>query len=131
MDNVQKVVTEKFGKWRKENKRNGTSEEAIEEDMADYMEEAFQINNTENSNILDILNTMVASDVDASVGLNGVRDNVIACNEPDTTDATNDRKEVSTTETRNSRKKREAENSLTKEEFCCEEMKLSIDADAL
>ena len=30
-------------------------------------------------NILDILNTMVASNVEASVAANGVRDNVIAC----------------------------------------------------
>ena len=30
-------------------------------------------------NILDILDTMVASNVEASVAANGVRDNVIAC----------------------------------------------------
>ena len=46
--------------------------------MAEYMREAFQIKNTESSeaaNILDILNTLVASNVDSAVGLNGVRDN--------------------------------------------------------
>ena len=32
-------------------------------------------------NILDILDTMVASNVEASVAANGVRDNVIACDD--------------------------------------------------
>ena len=105
MDNVEMVVTENFAQWRKGNDRNGTSEDGIGEDMADYMEEVFQINNTENSNILDILNTMVASDVDASVGLNGVRENVIACDEPEATDAANNSTEASDTETSDSREK--------------------------
>ena len=114
MDNVEKAVADKFAQWREENERNGTSKEEIEEDMATYMNEAFQINTTENSeaaNIIDILNTMVASDVDLSVGLNGVRDNVIAC--ADESDAP----------VAESRRKRQAEeDKLETAEFCCEKM---------
>ena len=82
MDNVEKAVADDFAKWREEKGRNDTSKDEISADMADYMEEVFQINNTgspEAANILDILNTMVASDVDQSVDMNGVRENTISC----------------------------------------------------
>ena len=81
MDNVEKAVAEDFAKWREENARNRIDRVEISEDMDKYMEDVFQINNTgspEAANILDILNTMIASNVDASVGLNGVRENQIA-----------------------------------------------------
>ena len=76
LDNVEKAVAENFAKWRIENGRNESSKDQISQDMDDYMKEAFQISNIESSetaNILDILNTFVASDVDSSVGHNGVR----------------------------------------------------------
>ena len=122
MDNVEKAVADNFAQWRDENGRNETSEEEISEDMAIYMNEAFQINteSSEAANILDMLNTMVASDVDVSVGLNGVRDNVIACAETE-----ND------IESTNSRKKRNTEDKLETDEFCCEKMQLTIDLEAL
>ena len=122
MDNVEKAVGDNFAKWREENHRNETSEEEISKDMATYMNEAFQINteSSEAANILDILNTMVASDVDVSVGLNGVRDNVIAC-----TGTEND------IESTNSREKRNAEDKLETDEFCCEKMQFIIDLEAL
>ena len=47
MDNVEKAVADNFAKWREESERNGTSEEEISEDMATYMNEAFQIDTTE------------------------------------------------------------------------------------
>ena len=47
MDNIEKAVTNNFAKWRIEKRRNESSEEEVSQDMADYMNEAFQINNTE------------------------------------------------------------------------------------
>ena len=126
MDNVEKAIGNKFATWRKENGRNGRSEERISEDMADYMSEAFQINNTESgdaANILDILNTMVASDVESSVGLNGVRDNILSC-------AAEDELEQEEDSTNGSRRKREIELNLN-DSFCCEKMLLTLDTEAL
>ena len=126
MGNVEKAVADNFAKWRKEKGRNETSKTEVSRDMADYMEEVFQINNTgspEAANILDILNTMVASDIDVdqSLGLNGVRDNVIAC------DATN--KMDKAPEKSKSRKRRSVQGGSW--DFCCEKMRLVIDLNAL
>ena len=110
MDNVEKAVADNFANWREENGRNGISEKEILEDMATYMNEAFQINNIESSeaaNIVDILNTMVASDVDNSVGLNGVRENVIACAATE-----HEESDPGVTESRSSRRTRNAEEKL-------------------
>ena len=91
MDNVEKAVADGFGRWREEKGRNETSGDELSGDLADYMEEVFQVKNNgshDDANILDMLNTMVASDVETSVGLNGVRDNVIACDTADNGDDT-------------------------------------------
>ena len=125
MDNVEHAVAANFGKWREELGKNGTSQGEISADMTEYMEEVFQINNTgspEAANILDILNTMVASDVEASVGLNGVRDNIIAC------DAT-DNGVTAARQKRNSRKRRSVK--VGSGDFCCQKMRLAIDLNAL
>ena len=62
--------------------------EAMKEDMKEYMQKTFQIKLEEASmsgtkpvNILDILDTMIAPNVEASVAANGVRDNILACQE--------------------------------------------------
>ena len=117
MDNVEKAVAEDFAKWREKNARNRIDREEISEDMDKYMEEVFQINNTgspEAANILDILNTMIASNIDASVGLNGVRENQIACG------AVEDKHVPAP-----NNNKREVKRPV--EEFCCEKMSLTLD----
>ena len=78
MNNVEKAVGENFAKWRKsENRSEGDS---VLQDMIDYMEQTFQIRPRKHPvNILDILDTMVASNVEASLAANGVRENVLAC----------------------------------------------------
>ena len=88
MDNVQRKLKDNFLKWRVNNQKNGNTEEAMKEDMKEYMYKNFQINLQEAStsetkpvNILDILDTMIAPSVDASVAANGVRDNIFACKE--------------------------------------------------
>ena len=57
----------------------------VAEDFAEYMEAKFQINSNSSDgdapNILDILDTMIASDVEASFAANGVRENAFACSE--------------------------------------------------
>ena len=84
MNNVEKKIQENFVQWRKENQRNKTGSSAMEKDVEDYMRETFQIDNKQESDpvsILDILDTMIAPNVDASVAANGVRQNVLACQE--------------------------------------------------
>ena len=76
LTNVEERLLEDFDMWRKENKR--TKEENIDDDMADYMTDVFQIQDRETS-ILDILNTMISPNVDAALAANGVRENAIAC----------------------------------------------------
>ena len=62
--------------------------EAMKEDMKEYMQKTFQIKLEEKSmsetkpvNILDILDTMIVPNVEASVAANGVRENALACKE--------------------------------------------------
>ena len=53
---------------------------AIEKDMKEFMEKRFQIESRDQPiNILDILDMMIAPDVDASISANGVRENEITC----------------------------------------------------
>ena len=88
MGNVEKKIQENFALWREENQRNKTGSSAMEKDVDDYMRETFQIHNKEGSDpvsILDILDTMIAPNVDASVAANGVRQNVLACQEEEPT----------------------------------------------
>ena len=74
MDIVEKVLGENFLEWQNDSTGN------ITDDMAKYMAEIFQIQN-KTINILDILDTMVASNVKASVAANSVSENVAACSE--------------------------------------------------
>ena len=83
MSNVEKKIQENFVQWRTENGKNKTGS-ALLKNVEDYMREIFQIHNKEGSDpvsILDILDTMIAPDVDASVAANGVRQNSLACQE--------------------------------------------------
>ena len=92
MDNVEKKVAENFAKWREENNKNDNNEEAIEKDIKEYMHTAFQIKRkaikSESVNILDILDTMIAPNVEAAVAVNSVRENIFACKE--SSEQTND-----------------------------------------
>ena len=81
MDLVQKVVYKNFKEWA--NKKGYDGENANDEQIAEYLKDVFQIKD-DNRNILDILNTMIADNVDASVAANGVRQNEIACNDETT-----------------------------------------------
>ena len=77
MDNVEKKVAENFAKWREENNKKDNNKEAIEKDIKEYMHTAFQIKReaikSESVNILDILDTMIAPNVEAAVAVNSVR----------------------------------------------------------
>ena len=92
MDNVERKLRENFSKWRLKNNRNKENREAVEKDIKDYMYQTFQIkpedSNAKPMNILDILDTMIAPNVEASVAANGVRENVLACK--DVNDQTED-----------------------------------------
>ena len=86
MSNVERKVGENFAKWRAEKNKKETTAEAIHRDIKEYMTVTFQIKPKEDmrkgskpANILDILDTMIASDVDASVAANSIRENVMAC----------------------------------------------------
>ena len=77
MDKVEKKITDNFSKWRSENRKTTNTKDAIEEDIKEYMQTVFQIKH--DVNILDILDTMIAPNDEASVAANGVRENVLAC----------------------------------------------------
>ena len=84
MGNVEKKLVQDFKNWRKERDRNLTTKDVIEKDFADFMHTRFQITPSQNANeepmsILDILDMMIAPDVDASLAANSVRENVFAC----------------------------------------------------
>ena len=81
MSNVEKKVIKDFREWRTQNKKDLKNKDAIKEDMGQFMEERFQIkpNQTATVNILDILDMMITPDVDASVAVNSIRENDIAC----------------------------------------------------
>ena len=84
MNNVEKKLVQEFRDWRTQNKKTKTNKEAIQKDMEEFMEERFQITQTETGgeqpiNILDILDMMISPDVDTSLAANGVRENEIAC----------------------------------------------------
>ena len=74
MDNVQRKLKDNFLRWRVENQKNLNTMEAMKEDMREYMQKTFQIKLEETSmsetkpvNILDILDTMIVPNVEASV----------------------------------------------------------------
>ena len=76
MDNVERKLKENFAIWRADHHKNDYSREALEKDINDYMFTVFQIKSElKPVNILDILDTMIAPNVEASVAANGVREN--------------------------------------------------------
>ena len=85
MDNVKTALQRNFARWRKELGKRNIS--LIAQDFAEYMEVKFQISSKRSyggkhpPNILDMLDTMIASDVEASVAANGVRQNAVACSQ--------------------------------------------------
>ena len=80
MSTVEEKILHNFEVWRNE---TGRQSDNIRQDMAAYMETKFQIkpseDGTQPANILEILDTMIASDVEASFAVNAVRKNVAAC----------------------------------------------------
>ena len=84
MNNVEKRLTKDFNTWRIGNDRNETNEEAMRKDMEEFMHTRFQIKPSKTEpeelvNILDILNMMIAPDVDASVAASSIIENAAAC----------------------------------------------------
>ena len=83
MDNVERKVGENFAKWREENNKKDNNKEALEKDIKEYMHTVFHIKRnvikSASVSILDILDTMIAPNVEASVAVNAVRENVFAC----------------------------------------------------
>ena len=85
MGNVEKKINRNFRKWRNDTGRNRNETDQIRADMVEYMSITFQIKakqggDQEPANLMDILDTMVASNVEASMAANAVRENIIACN---------------------------------------------------
>ena len=85
MSNVEKKIQKNFVHWLTENGKNKTGSAKLKvKDIEEYMREIFQIHNKEGSDlvgILDIFDTMIAPDIDASLATNGVWQNVLACHE--------------------------------------------------
>ena len=85
MSKVEKKLVQDFKDWRAQSKRNGTTNKMIKKDLEEFMETRFQIkpSQTEGAEqpltILDILDMLIAPDVDASIAANSVRENAIAC----------------------------------------------------
>ena len=82
MSNVEKKLVQDIIEWRAEKKKDNTTKEALNEDLKEFMKERFQIEQVKTNgvvNILDILDMMISPDPDASVAVNSVRENVVAC----------------------------------------------------
>ena len=81
MNNVAKKINMNFQKWRTDTGRNGND---IRGDMLEYMNTTFQIKPQEGDQepaklIMDILDSMVVSNVEDWVTSNAVKENVFAC----------------------------------------------------
>ena len=84
MSNVEAKLTRDFKDWRAENNKNETTKEAISLDAEEFMVEMFQIQPVDSPTeqqitILDILDMMIATNVDASIAVQSVRENALAC----------------------------------------------------
>ena len=88
MSNVEKKIGLNFQRWRNETGRTSNNEGEIRKDMEEYMRATFQIEPPKGGqkppNILDILDTMVASNQEDSGTANSVRKNVNACSRSET-----------------------------------------------
>ena len=85
LNNVEKNLIRDFRYWRALHRKNKTGKEEIKKNMEEFMEERFQIKQSpaggeQKVNILDILDMMIAPDVETSMAVNSVRENVFACN---------------------------------------------------
>ena len=85
MSNVEKKINLNFQKWRSDTGRTSYAANDIIQDMEEYMKTTFQIkpqpDDQESANIMDILDAIGSSNVEA----NAVRENVVACSEKSTT----------------------------------------------
>ena len=84
MSHVEKKLVQDFKVWQAQNKRNGKKNVTIKKSLEEFMETRFQIKPSQTGReqpltILDILDMMIAPDVDATVAANGVRENALAC----------------------------------------------------
>ena len=84
MNDVEKKLIQDFKDWRKERNRTQNNKQAVRKDTEEFMQIRFQIEpgkteNEEPINILDMLDMMIAPNVDASAAANSVRENIIAC----------------------------------------------------
>ena len=84
MGNVRKELVVDFLEWREKENRNQNTKEAVTKDFEDFMQTRFQIKPSQNASnepisIIDILDMMIAPDVDASIAANSARENVLAC----------------------------------------------------
>ena len=84
MNNVERKLILDFKEWRLQENRNETTKETIKKDAEEFMQTRFQIKPSQTEqehplNILDILDTMIAPDVDVSLHVNSIRENAIAC----------------------------------------------------
>ena len=70
---TEAALMEDFVKWK-----GNASFKDLSEELAQFMADVFQIDD-KSTNILDILDTMVASDVESSIASNSVRENIVAC----------------------------------------------------
>ena len=86
MSNVEKKIELNFQRWRNETGRTSTDKTEIRKDMEEYMRTTFQIkppkDGREPANIMDILDTMIASNIEDSATANAVGKNVIAWDPP-------------------------------------------------
>ena len=84
MGNVEKKLVLDFTSWRRERNQNETTKEAIKRDFENFMHARFQIKPSQNASnepisIIDILDMMIAPDVDDWIAANSVRENALAC----------------------------------------------------
>ena len=102
MSNVEKKIGLNFQRWRNETGRRSNYADDIRKDMEEYMRTTFQIEPPKDGrkppNILDILDTMVASNQEDSRTANSVRKNVNACSRSETKKLSLERKKRSTKE---------------------------------
>ena len=84
MNDVEKKLIQDFKDWRKERNRTQNNKQAVRKDTEEFMQIRFQIEPSQGEteepiNILDMLDMMIAPNVDASAAANSVRENIIAC----------------------------------------------------
>ena len=84
MSRVEKKLVQDFKGWQAQIVGTGKINESIKKNLEEFMEARFQIKPSQTGGehrltILEILDMMIAPDVDASVATNSVRENALAC----------------------------------------------------